>query len=54
MSGHLCEGVATVVIVIAEIVENHHHNHQNSVADGENVKRCSSDILGLKMEFYEL
>ena len=40
------------MIVVAEIVENHHHNHQDSIADGENVKRSSSDIFGLNMDIF--
>ena len=49
-SCHLGEGVTAVVIVVAEIVEDHHYNHQDSVADGKNVKRSSSDIFCLNME----
>ena len=42
--------MAAVVVVVAEVVEDHDDNHQYGVTDGENVERGPSDILGLNRD----
>ena len=37
--------MAAALAAVAEVVEDHHHDHQHCVANGQNVERCSANVL---------
>ena len=41
----LCECVTTRVVTVTEIMEYHDNNHEDSIANREDVERCSADVL---------
>ena len=47
---YLGEGVAAALAAVAQVVQDHHHNHQHSIANGEDVERCSPNVFGSYVE----
>ena len=46
--------MAAVVVVVTEVVEDHHDYHKDGVADGQDVKRSSADVFGLKIQINKI
>jgi len=41
----LGECVSAGVVTVAEVMENHHDNHQDCIANRQDIKRCSAYVL---------
>ena len=47
---NLSESVAARVVTVAEIMKDHDHYHEDSIANREDVERSSADVLGPDIE----
>jgi len=47
---NLGEGVSAGIVPVTEIMENHHNNHEDCIANREDIKRCTTNVLSPSIE----